>query len=72
MDALLGDLHVDDDVAVVQQDPATLPLALAANRLGTLAQKALLEQYGAQSFIPTTPENYGQIEEIARELGLLG
>ncbi len=36
------------------------------------AQKALLEQYGAQSFIPTTPENYGQIEEIARELGLLG
>lgn len=35
------------------------------------AQAELLEQYGAESFIETEADNYAEVEEIARELGLL-
>jgi phosphonate transport system substrate-binding protein len=35
------------------------------------AEQQVLELYGARSLIPTAPENYDRIEEIARQLGLL-
>ena len=35
------------------------------------AEKKVLELYGARSVIPTAPENYDEIEEIGRQLGLL-
>ena len=34
--------------------------------------RAIVESYGAQSFIPAKAEDYQQIEEVARELGLIG
>jgi phosphonate transport system substrate-binding protein len=35
------------------------------------AEQKVLDLYGARSLVPTAPENYDQIEEIARQLGLL-
>jgi phosphonate transport system substrate-binding protein len=34
-------------------------------------EQAVLDRYGAKSLVPTAPQNYDQIEEIARQLGLL-
>ena len=34
-------------------------------------EQKVLDLYGARSLVPTAPQNYDQIEEIARQLGLL-
>jgi len=36
------------------------------------AERKVLQLYGAKKLVPTEPENYAEIEQIARELGLLG
>src|SRR5690606_14355665 len=44
VDAVLGVLDVHDDVAEVQEDPAGLLLALAADRLGARLEHRLLDR----------------------------
>jgi phosphonate transport system substrate-binding protein len=36
------------------------------------AERQLLEAYGAESVVPTEPGSYDEVEEIGRELGLVG
>ncbi len=36
------------------------------------ADAEILELFGAEEFIETDNDNYGQIEEVARELELIG
>ncbi|WP_127480071.1 putative selenate ABC transporter substrate-binding protein [Nocardioides pantholopis] len=48
-----------------------LRAALIALDGSTDEERTVLEGYGAAAVVPTEPENYDQVEEIARQLGLV-
>lgn len=65
---MLGPSAIEDFGDGFPQDVAQAFLDISPDQP---AEARLLELFGAESFIPTAAEDYGEIEEVGRQLGLV-